>query len=62
MEFRISSSYKPTGDQPEAIEQICNSIREGTRATTLMGVTYIYYQIVALISYFVAPAIFVFKA
>jgi len=39
MEFRISSSYKPTGDQPEAIEQICNSIREGTRATTLMGVT-----------------------
>ena len=39
MEFRISSSYKPTGDQPEAIEQICNSIREGTKATTLMGVT-----------------------
>lgn len=39
MEFRISSSYKPTGDQPEAIEQICNSIREGTQATTLMGVT-----------------------
>ncbi len=39
MEFRISSSYKPTGDQPEAIEQICNSIREGTLATTLMGVT-----------------------
>ncbi len=39
MEFRISSSYKSTGDQPEAIEQICNSIREGTLATTLMGVT-----------------------
>lgn len=39
MEFRLSSSYKPTGDQPEAIEQICNSIREGTKATTLMGVT-----------------------
>ncbi|NMB36770.1 MAG: excinuclease ABC subunit UvrB [Bacteroidales bacterium] len=39
MEFRISSSYKPTGDQPEAIEQICNSICEGTLATTLMGVT-----------------------
>lgn len=39
MEFRISSSYKPTGDQPEAIEQICNSISEGTLATTLMGVT-----------------------
>jgi len=39
MEFRISSSYKPTGDKPEAIEQICNSIREGTQATTLMGVT-----------------------
>lgn len=39
MEFRISSSYKPTGDQPEAIEQICSSIREGSPATTLMGVT-----------------------
>ena len=39
MEFRLSSSYKPTGDQPEAIEQICNSIRGGATATTLMGVT-----------------------
>ncbi len=39
MEFRLSSSYKPTGDQPEAIEQICNFIREGAKATTLMGVT-----------------------
>ena len=39
MEFRLQSQYKPTGDQPRAIDQICASIREGNRATTLMGVT-----------------------
>lgn len=39
MEFRLQSQYKPTGDQPKAIDQICASIREGNQATTLMGVT-----------------------
>ena len=39
MEFELTAPYKPTGDQPEAIEQIVASIREGNPATTLMGVT-----------------------
>lgn len=39
MDFKIQSPYKPTGDQPQAIEKICASIREGNLATTLMGVT-----------------------
>ncbi len=39
MEFKIHSPYSPTGDQPAAIDQICESIREGNKATTLLGVT-----------------------
>ena len=39
MEFRIDSRYKPTGDQPEAIEQLVNSVNEGDKAVTLLGVT-----------------------
>lgn len=39
MGFEIQSPYRPTGDQPSAIEQICASIREGNSATTLLGVT-----------------------
>lgn len=39
MEFRLHSSFSPTGDQPEAIESICRSIQEGNKCTTLMGVT-----------------------
>lgn len=39
MNFEISSSYKPTGDQPEAIEQLSKGILEGTRYQTLLGVT-----------------------
>ncbi|MBR4438253.1 MAG: DEAD/DEAH box helicase family protein, partial [Bacteroidales bacterium] len=39
MEFRIDSRYKPTGDQPEAIEQLVRSISEGDKAVTLLGVT-----------------------
>ena len=39
MDFELTAPYKPTGDQPEAIEQIVASIREGNPATTLMGVT-----------------------
>lgn len=39
MEFQLQSPYHPTGDQPEAIEQICRSLQQGEKATTLMGVT-----------------------
>jgi excinuclease ABC subunit B len=39
MNFELTAPYQPTGDQPEAIRQIVQSIREGNPATTLMGVT-----------------------
>lgn len=39
MDFQLQSPYKPTGDQPEAIEQICRSLNEGSQALTLLGVT-----------------------
>ena len=39
MEFKLVSEYQPTGDQPEAIEQLVNSICEGNGHTTLLGVT-----------------------
>lgn len=39
MEFKLHSPYSPTGDQPSAIEQICQSINEGNLCTALMGVT-----------------------
>ncbi len=39
MNFELTAPYQPTGDQPEAIRQIVESIRSGNPATTLMGVT-----------------------
>lgn len=39
MPFKIESPYKPTGDQPFAIEQLCSEIESGNRAVTLLGVT-----------------------
>ena len=39
MAFRLSSAYQPTGDQPEAIERLVESIRAGNRFQTLVGVT-----------------------
>ena len=39
MEFKLKSDYRPTGDQPEAIAQICRAFNEGTRSATLLGVT-----------------------
>ena len=40
MDFRLVAGYKPTGDQPEAIEKMVQSIAEdGSRGTTLLGVT-----------------------
>jgi excinuclease ABC subunit B len=38
-EFKISSDFRPTGDQPAAIDQLVNGLRRGDRAQTLMGVT-----------------------
>ncbi len=39
MDFKIESPYKPTGDQPVAIREISQAIREGVDAVTLLGVT-----------------------
>ncbi len=38
-EFKLHSSYKPTGDQPQAIDTITKSILSGNREQTLLGVT-----------------------
>lgn len=37
--FDLQSPFKPTGDQPEAIESLVNSINSGNREQTLLGVT-----------------------
>lgn len=37
--FKIHSEYKPTGDQPQAIEYLSNGIKEGKKFQTLLGVT-----------------------
>lgn len=39
MPFKLKSPFKPTGDQPRAIEQIVKGINEGLPAQTLLGVT-----------------------
>lgn len=39
MDFKLSSQYKPTGDQPQAIEQLVEGLNDGTDAQTLLGVT-----------------------
>lgn len=39
MDFKIESSYKPTGDQPGAIAGITEAVQEGNPAVTLLGVT-----------------------
>ena len=38
-EFKIHSKFKPTGDQPQAIEKLVESIKAGHRGQTLLGVT-----------------------
>ena len=38
-EFKVVSEYAPTGDQPQAIRKIADSILAGQQAQTLMGVT-----------------------
>ncbi len=39
MDFKLVSDYVPTGDQPEAIDRISQSIEEGNKYQTLVGVT-----------------------
>lgn len=38
-EFKIQSKFKPTGDQPKAIDTLVKSIENGNRGQTLLGVT-----------------------
>jgi len=37
--FKLVSSYKPTGDQPQAIESLVKGFKEGNQCQTLLGVT-----------------------
>ncbi|MDD3238082.1 MAG: excinuclease ABC subunit UvrB [Candidatus Gastranaerophilales bacterium] len=37
--FKISSEYKPQGDQPKAIEKLLNGLKSGNDAQTLLGIT-----------------------
>ena len=37
--FELVSNYKPTGDQPQAIEYLSKGIKEGKKFQTLLGVT-----------------------
>lgn len=39
MDFKLKSQFKPTGDQPQAIEQLTQGVRDGLPAQVLMGVT-----------------------
>ena len=39
MNFQLVAPYTPTGDQPEAIEQLCQALNRGVTAATLLGVT-----------------------
>lgn len=38
-EFKLKAPYKPTGDQPQAIEELVNGFKEGKQFQTLLGVT-----------------------
>jgi hypothetical protein len=39
MDFKLHSKFKPTGDQPEAIEKITTELKKGTKEIILKGVT-----------------------
>ena len=39
MDFKLISEYEPTGDQPEAINQLVEGVEQGIEAQTLLGVT-----------------------
>ena len=38
-EFKLHSKYKPTGDQPQAIEKLVEGVKDGIRTQVLLGVT-----------------------
>ena len=37
--FKLKAPYKPTGDQPQAIEKLVEGFKEGNQFETLLGVT-----------------------
>lgn len=39
MDFKIVSDYKPSGDQPDAVKKLCQSLNRDNRCQTLLGVT-----------------------
>ena len=39
MDFKLHSNFKPTGDQPQAIEDLVKGFKEGNQMETLLGVT-----------------------
>ena len=39
MDFKLTSKYKPTGDQPEAIRELTDGLERGDRSQVLLGVT-----------------------
>src|SRR3990167_6384140 len=39
MKFELTSTYKPTGDQPQAIAKLVDGLRQGYQHQTLLGVT-----------------------
>ena len=39
MKFELTSTYKPTGDQPQAIEKLTQGLKRGNKHQTLLGVT-----------------------
>src|ERR1700726_3365562 len=39
MDFKLAATFEPQGDQPEAIRQLIESVRAGTRDQVLLGVT-----------------------
>ena len=39
MKFNLKSKYEPSGDQPQAIRELCDALSQGVRDVTLLGVT-----------------------
>ena len=39
MQFKLNSPYQPSGDQPQAIQQLTEGLLNGERYQTLLGVT-----------------------
>ncbi|MDR0437175.1 MAG: DEAD/DEAH box helicase family protein, partial [Bacteroidales bacterium] len=39
MQFSLTSQFKPTGDQPEAIKELVTGVERGDKAQVLLGVT-----------------------